>query len=280
MSFLLFFLYFCSIMDYKTSAIVLRSLKYGDKRLIVDMFTRQYGRLSYIVPLSTSARSKIKKQYFQPLTLLYIEGNYRQQSDLQHLSDASLLSPPTSLLTVPTKLALSLFVAEFLCHALRDEQQNEPLFDYIQGSVEWLDAAEQSYANFHLVFLMRLSRFLGFYPNLNLQTSNVKLQTSNFKPQTSNFKLQTSNFKLQTYFDLRSATFCTEPPLHRDFLMPQEAQHIQTLMRMDFPTMHLFHLSRTERNRILEILLVYYRIHLPSFPDLRSLSVLHELWGS
>ena len=245
-------------MDYKTSAIVLRSLKYGDKRLIVDMFTRQYGRLSYIVPLSTSARSKIKKQYFQPLTLLYIEGNYRQQSDLQRLSDASLLSPPTSLLTVPTKLALSLFVAEFLCHALRDEQQNEPLFDYIQGSVEWLDAAEQSYANFHLVFLMRLSRFLGFYPNL--------------KPQTS-------NFKLQTYFDLRSATFCTEPPLHRDFLMPQEAQHIQTLMRMDFPTMHLFHLSRTERNRILEILLVYYRIHLPSFPDLRSLSVLHELWG-
>lgn len=244
-------------MDYKTSAIVLRSLKYGDKRLIVDMFTRQYGRLSYIVPLSTSARSTIKKQYFQPLTLLYIEGNYRQQSDLQRLSDASLLSPLTSLLTVPTKLALSLFVAEFLCHALRDEQQNEPLFDYIQGSIEWLDAASQSYANFHLVFLMRLSRFLGFYPNL-----------SHFSPLTSHL-----------FFDLRNATFCTEPPLHRDFLMPEEASRIKILMRMDFYTMHLYRLSRAERNRILEILLLYYRLHLPAIPESRSLSVLHELFN-
>lgn len=241
----------------KTSAIVLRSLKYGDKRVIVDMFTRQHGRLSYIVPLPTSARSKIKKQYFQPLTLLNIEGKLRPQSQLQHLDDASLLVPLPSLLTVPTKLALGLFVAEFLCHALRDEQQNEPLFDYIQGSIEWLDAASQSYANFHLVFLMRLSRFLGFYPNL-----------SHFSPLTSQF-----------YFDLRNATFCTEPPLHRDFLMPEEASRIKILMRMDFYTMHLYRLSRAERNRILEILLLYYRLHLPAIPELRSLSVLHELFN-
>lgn len=241
----------------KTSAIVLRSLKYGDKRVIVDMFTRQHGRLSYIVPLPTSARSKIKKQYFQPLTLLNIEGKLRPQSQLQHLDDASLLVPLPSLLTVPTKLALGLFVAEFLCHALRDEQQNEPLFDYIQGSIEWLDAASQSYANFHLVFLMRLSRFLGFYPNL------------------SHF----SNLKSQTFFDLRNATFCTEPPLHRDFLMPEEASRIKILMRMDFYTMHLYRLSRAERNRILEILLLYYRLHLPAIPELRSLAVLHELFN-
>ena len=253
MLFLLFFLYFCSIMDYKTSAIVLRSLKYGDKRVIVDMFTRQHGRLSYIVPLPTSARSKIKKQYFQPLTLLNIEGKLRPQSQLQHLDDASLLVPLPSLLTVPTKLALGLFVAEFLCHALRDEQQNEPLFDYIQGSIEWLDAASQSYANFHLVFLMRLSRFLGFYPNLD-------------------------DYRPGCYFDLRAATFCTVPPLHRDFLQPDETATILQLMRMDFTTMHLFHLNRQQRNRILEVCLAYYQLHLPDFAEMRSLAVLRELW--
>ena len=98
---------------------------------------------------------------------------------------------------------------------------------------------------------MRLSRFLGFWPNLE---------------------------DAGDYFDLRAATFCAAPPLHRDFLMPQEAGRIRLLMRMDYPTMHLFRLSRQERSRILELLLLYYRLHLPAFPELRSLSVLRELY--
>ena len=81
-----------------------------------------------------------------------------------------------------------------------------------------------------------------------------------------------------SFFDLRGATFCATPPLHRDFLQPEEAGRIRLLMRMDYPTMHLFRLSRNERNRILDVLLTYYRLHLPGFPTLRSLSVLQELY--
>ena len=80
------------------------------------------------------------------------------------------------------------------------------------------------------------------------------------------------------FFDLREARFCNTAPLHRDFLQPDEARMIQLLMRMDFPTMHLFRLSRHERNRIAEVLLHYYRLHIPQFPELKSLGVLRELW--
>jgi len=237
----------------KTEALVLHSLKYGEKRVIVDMFTRLHGRLSFIVSLPNSSRSQLKKQYFQPLTLLYIESDVRPLVQLQKLADVSLLSPCATLLSTPDKLAISLFVAEFLYHALKGEQQNEPLFDYVCSSLQWLDEIEENYANFHLVFLMRLSRFLGFYPNLD---------TVGDAP----------------YFDLRGATFCKEPPLHRDFLMPQESAVISTLMRMDFATMHLFHFSHAQRNRILEVLLLYYQLHLPDFPELRSLAVLQDLY--
>lgn len=242
-------------MNSKTEAIVLHSLKYGDGRLIVDMFTRLHGRLSFIVPLPRSERSKLKKQYFQPLTLLYIESNVRPQLQLQKLIDASLLSPLPSLLSDPSKLAIALFVSEFLYHALRDEQQDAPLFDYVQSSIEWLDACPQSFANFHLVFLMHMSRFLGFYPNL-----------------------EEGGKRNEEYFDLRASCFCSAPPAHRDFLMPEEAEHIRLLMRMDYPTMHLFRLSQAQRRRILEILLLYYRLHLPQLPELRSLEVLHDLF--
>ena len=235
---------------------MLHSLKYGESRLIVDMFTREHGRLSFGVNIPKTGRARIKKQYFQPLTLLNIDAEVRQQQEVQKLKDATMLSPASSLLTTPSKLAIALFVAEFLYHALKDEQCNTQLFDYIRSSIEWLDSREDRYANFHLVFLMHLSRFLGFFPNLS------------GKDETGR----------GMYFDLRGAAFCPDAPPHHDYLMPEEAGRIALMMRMDYGTMHLFRLSRAERNRTLEIIETYYRLHLPSLPELRSLPVLRELF--
>ena len=237
----------------KTQAIVLHSLKYGETRLIVDMFTRSQGRQSFIVSIPKSVKGKIKKQLFQPLTLLEIEYDLRPKLQLQKLSDVRLASPFSSIPFDPNKLSISLFIAEFLYYALRSEQRNEPLFDYIVNSIQWLDAQTNRFANFHLVFLMRLSRFLGFYPNLD-------------------------HYQAGDYFDLRESVFLPVPPVHRDFLHPQEAEKIQLMMRMDFPTMHLFRMSHQERNRLLEVSLIYYRLHLPDFPELKSVSVLQELY--
>ena len=237
----------------KTQAIVLHSLKYGETRLIVDMFTRSQGRQSFIVSIPKSVKGKIKKQLFQPLTLLEIEYDLRPKLLLQKLSDVRLASPFSSIPFDPNKLSISLFIAEFLYYALRSEQRNEPLFDYIVNSIQWLDAQTNRFANFHLVFLMRLSRFLGFYPNLD-------------------------HYQAGDYFDLRESVFLPVPPVHRDFLHPQEAEKIQLMMRMDFPTMHLFRMSHQERNRLLEVSLIYYRLHIPDFPELKSVSVLQELY--
>ena len=233
---------------------MLHSFKYGESRLIVDMFTREVGRLSFIVPLPKTPKSRMKKQYFQPMTLLEIECDVRQRVQLQKLKDVRLLSAYASVPFSPEKLALSLFTAEFLYHALRSEQCNEPLFAYVCDAMRWLDAVETGFANFHLTFLMRLSRFLGFYPNLDDYVDGC-------------------------VFDLRAATFSLQVPTHRDFLQPDDTQRIHTLMRMDFPTMRLYRLSRHDRNRIVDVLLYYYRLHIPQFPELKSLSVLQELWA-
>lgn len=237
----------------KTEAIVLHALKYGEQKMIVDMFTREMGRQSFVVPVPKSGRAKVGKQLLQPLTLLMIEADVRPQASLQRLREATMLVPLGQLLADPSKLAIALFVAEFLYHALRGEQRDAVLFDYVRSGVEWLDGAPAAYANFHLVFLMRLSRFLGFYPNLD-------------------------DYSEGCYFDLRQSVFTPLTPVHRDFLMPEEARHIRQLMRMDFATMRLFRLSRAQRRRILEILLLYYRLHLPQMPELRSVEVLGELF--
>ena len=246
-------MYLCTVMLTKTQAIVLHSLKYGESRLIVDMFTRAFGRQSFIVSIPKTTKGKIKKQFFQPLTLLEIETDLRPKLQLQKLNDVRLLSPFASIPFEPDKLAISLFVAEFLYYALRSEQRNELLYDYLENSIMWLDGQQTNFANFHLVFLLRLTRFLGFYPNLD-------------------------DYEDGDYFDLRESEFMRNPPVHRDFLHPEEAQKVQLMMRMDFPTMHLFRMSHDDRNRLLEVSIKYYRLHLPDFPEMKSIEVLQALY--
>lgn len=246
-------MYLCTVMLTKTQAIVLHSLKYGESRLIVDMFTRTFGRQSFIVSIPKTSKGKIKKQFFQPLTLLEIETDIRPKLQLQKLNDVRLLTPFASIPFEPDKLAISLFVAEFLYYALRSEQRNELLYDYLEYSIMWLDGQQVNFANFHIVFLLRLTRFLGFYPNMD-------------------------DYEDGDYFDLRESEFMRNPPVHRDFLHPEEAQKVQLMMRMDFPTMHLFRMSHDDRNRLLEISIKYYRLHLPDFPEMKSIEVLQALY--
>jgi DNA repair protein RecO (recombination protein O) len=217
------------------------------------MYTRVFGRLSFVIQLPKTQKGKLKKQLFQPLTLLSIETDVRQRLQLQKLRNATIMTPLPSLQTDPTKLSIALFLAEFLYHALKGEQQNELLFDYVVSSLQWLDGADEHIANFHLVFLMRLSQFLGFYPNL-------------------------ADYADNDYFDLRASVFCQQPPVHRDFLLPPEAGKIRLMMRMRYENMHLFVMSHHERNRCVEVMMGYYRLHLPDFPELKSLAVLREVY--
>lgn len=240
-------------MDVKTRAIVLRTVKYGESRLIIDLLTEKYGRLSFGCNMSKTNRGKIKKQLFQPLTILDVVFDYRENIQLQRFRDLRIAVPFLSIPFDSVKLSITLFLAEFLNYSTRDERDNKPLYNYIEKSLLWLDGAQQAFANFHLVFMMHLTLFIGFYPNLE-------------------------GYREGAWFDLRDGSFSLVCPHHPDYLYPEESSKISTLMRMNYDNMHLFRMSRAERNRCVEVILYYYRLHVPNFPELKSLDVLRELF--
>lgn len=238
-----------------TEAVVLHSVKYGDGSLIVEMLTEEYGRLSFMVRVPKTSKGRLKRQLFQPLSVLRLVFDYRQRANLQHLRDVQVALPFSSIPFEPLKSSVSLFLAEFLYHATRGEQRNTSLYNYIAKSLEWFDGVEHSFANFHLVFMMRLTRFIGFFPNVEGGAEG-------------------------DCFDLRNGRFCTSAPIHPDFLQPVEAGRIHTLMRLNYATMHLYRMSRQDRQRIADVILHYYSIHVPLFPELRSFDVLKEVMGA
>ena len=237
----------------KTRAIVIGTVKYGERKIIVNMFTETKGRLSFITTISSSPRSQHKRLFFQPLTLLHIEFDDRPGQNLLHMHDFQVERPYTTMQSQMEKAAICMFLSEFLNYATRGEQDNRPLFDYIVRSLIWLDERNERYANFHLVFMLRFTVFVGFFPNLDDYTEG-------------------------DLFDLRESSFESTPPLHSDYLRAEEAARLQRAMRMTYENMHLFRMSHAYRNWFTEMILKYYQLHIPGFPQLKSLDVLKSLF--
>lgn len=240
-------------MTQKFIGIVLTTLRYNDKMNIVRILTQQGGQQSFLVPVRSSRRSRVSNVVFQPLSLVEFEAVVRSNSELHRIREARFWRPLSSLQLNPYKSGIAMFLAEFLYRSLREEESNESMFAYITNSILWLDACESSFANFHLVFLMHLSRFLGLYPN-------------------------TENYSSGDYFDMLNACFVNTRPDHAMYLQPEESSRICTLLRMNYDNMRLFAMSRTDRNRCVDIICQYYSIHLPNFPEIKSLAVLKELY--
>lgn len=216
----------------KTRGIVLHTLRYTDQKVIVTLFTQLHGAVSFLVRVSRQRRSATQNLLLTPLSLLEVDIDYSENAQLQRLVDVRIDEPYQSLPYHPLKQTIALFLSEFLYYALREEQSNPELYDYLESSMLWLDNRNDRFANFPLTFLIRLSRFLGFWPDTEEAQAVLRQGESSLVP---------------------------------------------LMLRMDFATMHLFRFTREERQRLLQVLNDYYRLHVPHFPELRSLSILREV---
>ncbi len=233
---------------------MLNTTKYGDKKLFVNMFTKEYGMMSFACSAGGRGRNSSRANLFQPLNILEVEFDLKPKSEIHALKEARIDYPASGIPFDAYKLSISLFLAEFLRYALMNEQSNPLLFDYISQSIEWLDNAEREFSNFHIIFMVHLSTFIGFRPNLE-------------------------EFYPGAWFDMREGCFSALVPTHKDTIAPADAVLIPTLSRLSFSTMHLLKLSRRERNVCTETVLKYYSLHIPTFPELRSFAVLKELFA-
>jgi len=237
----------------KSRALVLHTFKYNDAASVSVLFTEEKGPVSFLVRVPKTRRGSGRHKLFRQLNVLEIEWEPHESRSLQHVRNVCAIYTYAAIPFDPDKMAISMFIGDFLYHSLKGEHAGRPLFEYLFSSLQWLDAASSSFANFHLVFLIRLSRFLGFLPNV-----------SDYVPHSS--------------FDLLNSCFTLSPTVHSHLLGEAEAAGIPLLLRMNYDTMHLFHFSREERNRLLDVINEYYRLHIPDFPKLKSLEVLRQLY--
>ena len=237
-----------------TKAIVLRTLRYSDSRLIVSLYTQHHGMITSMVRISGGARTKGGIAVWQLLNIVEVSVDFRANSDFQKVSDVYIASPWKEIPYNPVKASVSMYLAEFLYNCLRNEGENDSIFSFLENSLCWLDETESGIANFHLVMMLKMTRFLGFWPN-------------------------TDRYSKDEYFDLIKGTFTPLTPQHGQYIVPEEAKYIPYILKIDYANSCRLRLGRKERWHMLEVMLHYYQLHVPNFGELKSLEILKETFA-
>ncbi|MEJ2161922.1 MAG: DNA repair protein RecO [Robiginitalea sp.] len=239
-------------MPVRTKAIVLTSLKYGDNSLIVRVLTEQSGLQSFMLRgILKSRKGKLKSAFFQPLTQLEIVASLPQQGKLGYIREAMLSYPYNTVQTDIYKSTIALFLSEMLFQCIREQEPDPRFFQYIETSLQWMDQHDRI-ANFHIHFLIGLTRYLGFYPD----QSNIQFPC----------------------FDLLEGSFCKESSWN-PCISGKEAAHFKLFLGTNFEAIHEIKMSQKERRTLLQHLVRYFEVHLHGFRQPRSLVVLDEVFS-
>jgi len=239
----------------KARAIVLSQIKYSESSLILHLYTDLRGRTGLMVPGARGRSKGHRAAMFQPLNLLEIELYHKAGRDLHHAREIRLAHPYENIPFDPAKSAIALFLAEVLRKALREEESNMGLFEFLIHSFQYLDVATEGIANFHLHFLIHLTRYLGFLPNASLYAE-------------------------KSWFDLRSGSFLPFEPEHRECLQPESTMLLQQMLGVSIDQISAIHLNRHQRNEMLEGMIRYYQSHLDGMPEIKSHEVLKALFDN
>lgn len=234
----------------KTKAIVFSAIRYQEKSLIVKCFTEEAGIKTYFIRNAFSkAKNAQNRVYFQPLTLLEIEADHKNKSSLEYIKSVSLAHPYHSLNIDYVKNVMAIFLAEFISNAVKEEEPNKQLYSFIETALLWFDNHEGT-ANFHLYFILELTKYLGFYFD------------------------DSDEFSL--YFNAREGVFVNQ--YNPDCFNEDETLLLRKLIRFNLTDNEKF-FNANERRILLRLLIAYYQNHVVNFKEPNSLNVLIEVFS-
>ncbi len=229
----------------KTEGIVLKTIKYSETSVISKIFTREYGECSFIIYGVRGSRNKSKGNLFQPLQILELDIYYHPNKSILKLKEYRSAVIYSSLYHEIIKQSVAVFTLEILSKCIQEREVNIPLYDYFREYLLGIDSGHHYDSISPQVFLKNISDILGFRPFVN------------------------TRYESNSFFNLEEG------------ILQKEQNHLQVLLNQSDTALfykfmtsekHLF--SKSERLKILDILLTYFKIHIPGFKEVTSLEIL------
>ena len=225
-------------MIFKTKGIVLNFVKFRESSIIVKIYTEKFGLKTYIVNGVRSSKSKANKiAYYQPLSLLDLVIYNRENRDINRISEVKIEVPYQYIPFDHKKNLMAIFITEVLTKAVKEEESNILLFNFLRSSFIYFDKVQNKFENFHIQFLIKLTNYLGFAPD---------------KPADFGNYPGASDIREESFFKILESLFFADYD-----------QFIQT--------------SGSFRTAILEYITKFYQFHIEGFGEIKSLHIIKEL---
>lgn len=238
----------------KTEGIVLSRIKFNDKSIICNIFTKDYGKLSFLVYISNSKTTKNKINLLQPFNILSIEMKYKESANFQKITEMSLLNSYKSIPFSLVKGSIVMFLSEFINKTLKDCEPDEEMYLFLVRAAHYLDLHNEHINNFHIILSFKLLKFLGIQPENNYSES-------------------------RKIFDLQCGKFIIGRPQHNDFADEKMSENIKLLLATDIENSHTIRIDKNVINSILELIIKYCNIHIERPGKIKSLEILQQVFS-
>ena len=241
-------------MIHQTKGIVLRTVKYGETSLVVNIFTELFGIQAYMVNGVRTSGNKLKSNFFQPTSILEMEVYHNELKNLQRIKEFKWNYLYKNILSDVTKNAVALYIIELLQKCLKQPENNIDLFQFCEDALLQLDTAAPAVtANFPLYFSLHLSHFFGL-------------------------RLEDDYAESNSILDLEEGRFIKAVPHHPHFLEEEQSFYISQLLKVQHPDeLTEIKLNKTIRKKMLLAMQNFYGLHIQDFGVMKTLPILHEI---
>lgn len=237
----------------KTKGIVLHQIKYSESSVIATIYTEKYGRKSFMINRVRGRGTSQKANILQPLFILEMDIYYNPNRDLQRLKEFKNLVAFSTIPYHVVKSSLALFIGEVLYKSIREEEHNKDLFEYLYNTIQLLDITDTGISNYHIMFLLQLTKYLGFYPETNYSKANQ-------------------------IFDLQNGSFTSSIPFHPNYVSADLGKILHQSLSLKSNNFNDLNISLSERSLLLEKIIEYYQLHISGFGKVNSLQIMKEVF--
>lgn len=235
--------------------IALRTIRHTDRSSILTVYSLEAGRLAFAIPAGAGREASRRRAMLMPLSIAECIADICPEREVHIMHEPQTIVPLTNLRANPIKSSIAMFIAELLGAALLDGPPDEMLYNYLAQAITILESLpSRGIANYHIWFLYGLGHFLGIEPDA-------------------------SDYKPGMVFDMLDGIFRQTPPLHRHYLPATQSAIVAELSRMTPANMHLYRMSRSQRNELLDGILQYYSLHHVGLSSIRGLDILRDLFS-
>lgn len=228
-------------------------IKYGESSVIATIYTRDFGRQSYLVNAARSKKSQNKSSLLQPLFLVDMVAYQKQTRELHRIKELKSNQVYQNIPFNITKSSLAIFLAEVLYRTINEQESYPEMYDFIKNSLLYFDLMENGSSNFHLWFLFRLTEYLGFLP-------------------------ETAKVGFEGWFDMKKGAIVHFQPSHPFYANKEATEYLMRLSTLKLYEMSEFVISRTMRDTLISVLIDYYQLHFDNLGEIKSLNVLREVF--